>query len=707
MTKKQLNIGLIGYGFMGRAHSNAFLQAERFFDLPYQVNLKAVCARNPERAQAFAANWGYETVESDWRKLVEREDIDLIDIASPNDTHAEIAIAAAKAGKMVMCEKPLGRTAAEAKTMVEAVEAADVPNMVWYNYRRVPAVTLIKQLLDDGRFGRIFHYRAKFLQDWTISQDLPQGGEGLWRLDVSVAGSGVTGDLLAHNIDTALWLNGALVGAHKGGSDAFTFDITPYVKAGANDLLLSVVDPTDTGEQPRGKQQLKPQSIWYTPVSGIWQTVWLEPVPANLYLAELRLTPDVDAGGLRVVPLANEAIGDDTYAVRVTATTQNQVVATTTIRVNREGFLKIPNVHLWSPADPFLYDLKAELIRVKNPWPPAPAGQNPRRVRFGAQESEIYAKAEAEGAPLDVVTSYFGMRKVSLGPGTVAGQPALLLNGQALFQHGPLDQGWWPDGLHTPPSDEAMKWEISWLRSAGFNMLRKHIKVEPARYYYHCDRLGMLIWQDMPSGYNKALRNGTQDAGEPVRLSVSREQHEIELRRMMGRLHNTPSIVVWVVFNEGWGQYESKALSQWVKAIDGSRLVNADTGWLDMNVGEMYDIHTYQEVPLQPEPKKDRAIVIGEYGGVGWPLPDHLWNPKMRNWGYQTYQNKDDYLKALRHKIEALVPMKQKLGLSAAVYTQTTDVEGEVNGLMTYDRKVIKVDPAVLREMNAPLTGGK
>lgn len=210
MSKKPLNIGLIGYGFMGRAHSNAFLQAGRFFDLPYSVKLKALCARNPERAKSFAANWGYESVETDWRKLVERDDIDLIDIASPNDTHAEIAIAAAKAGKMVMCEKPLGRNAAEAKAMVEAVEAAKVPNSVWYNYRRVPAVTLLKNMLDEGRFGKIFHYRAKFLQDWTISQDLPQGGEGLWRLDVSVAGSGVTGDLLAHNIDTAMWLNGPI-----------------------------------------------------------------------------------------------------------------------------------------------------------------------------------------------------------------------------------------------------------------------------------------------------------------------------------------------------------------------------------------------------------------------------------------------------------------------------------------------------------------
>ena len=207
---KTLNIGLIGYGFMGRTHSNAFLQAPRFFDLPYRPVLKAVAARKEDRVRKFAENWGYESFTTDWRELVGRKDIDVIDIASPNDTHREIAVAAAKAGKMVMCEKPLGRTAKEANEMVAAVEAAGVPNTVWYNYRRVPAVTLIKQLLDEGKFGRIFHYRAKFLQDWTISQDLPQGGEGLWRLDVAVAGSGVTGDLLAHNIDTALWLNGPI-----------------------------------------------------------------------------------------------------------------------------------------------------------------------------------------------------------------------------------------------------------------------------------------------------------------------------------------------------------------------------------------------------------------------------------------------------------------------------------------------------------------
>jgi myo-inositol 2-dehydrogenase/D-chiro-inositol 1-dehydrogenase len=210
MQKKRLNIGLVGYGFMGRAHSNAFLQAGRFFDAPYVPVLKAVCARNSDRVKPFAESWGYESVETDWRQLVARKDIDLVDIASPNDTHADIAIAAAKAGKIVLCEKPLGRNAAEAEAMTSAVESAGVPNMVWYNYRRVPAVTLLKNLIDEGRLGRIFHYRAKFLQDWTISRELPQGGEGLWRLDVAVAGSGVTGDLLAHTIDTAMWLNGPI-----------------------------------------------------------------------------------------------------------------------------------------------------------------------------------------------------------------------------------------------------------------------------------------------------------------------------------------------------------------------------------------------------------------------------------------------------------------------------------------------------------------
>jgi len=511
----------------------------------------------------------------------------------------------------------------------------------------------------------------------------------------------------AVDYECVVWLNGALAGAHTGGFDAFSFDITSLLKEGDNELVVAVTDPSDTGEQPRGKQVLKPQGIWYTPVSGIWQTVWLEPVPAKLHLAELRLTPDVDAGGLRVAALTNEATQDDTYAVRIVASAQGKQIAAAALRVNREALLRIPSARLWSPSDPFLYDIKAELVRVKDPWPAQSGAANTRGPRFGDRERDLYAKAEIEGAALDTVQSYFGMRKVSIGPGAVAGQPAILLNGKPLFQHGPLDQGWWPDGLHTPPSDEAMRWEISWLRQAGFNMLRKHIKVEPARYYYHCDKLGMLVWQDMPAGFNQALRNHRPDAGEPIRLSVSREQHELELRRMIGRLYNAPSVIMWVIHNEGWGQYESPALARWVKAIDPSRLVNADSGWLDMNVGDLFDIHTYQPEPLKPDSKPDRAIVLGEYGGVGWPIAGHLWNPSMRNWGYQTYQDKDAYIAALRKKVEALVPMKRQLGVSAAVYTQTTDVEGEVNGLMTYDRKVIKAEPALLRELNSQLTGEK
>jgi predicted dehydrogenase len=210
MARKKLNVGMVGYGFMGRTHSNAFSQVPHFFSLDYQPVLKTICARSADKAKAFADQWGYESSVTDWRRLIDDKSIDLIDIASPNDTHMEIALAAASAGKMVMCEKPLGRSAAESRKMVEAVERAGVPNMVWYNYRRVPAVTLAKQLIDEGRLGKIFHYRAKFLQDWTISKDLPQGGQGLWRLDVGVAGSGVTGDLLAHCIDTAMWLNGGI-----------------------------------------------------------------------------------------------------------------------------------------------------------------------------------------------------------------------------------------------------------------------------------------------------------------------------------------------------------------------------------------------------------------------------------------------------------------------------------------------------------------
>ncbi|MCX7885634.1 MAG: glycoside hydrolase family 2 [Verrucomicrobiae bacterium] len=504
-----------------------------------------------------------------------------------------------------------------------------------------------------------------------------------------------------------LWVNGGLVGAHEGGFDAFSFDITDFLRDGENELLLAVTDPTDTGEQPRGKQVLEPRGIWYTPVSGIWQTVWLEPVPRDVYLAELRFTPDLPNSRLRVVALVNAAVEDDSLAVRLTASAKGQVIATTVLRVNREGWLHIPDPQLWSPENPFLYDLKAELVRVKNPRAALPKGrQRALLPAFGAKEREAYARAEVlPGTALDTVTSYFAMREVSVGAGPKPEQPHLCLNGKPIFQHGPLDQGWWPDGLHTPPSDAAMRWELEWLKRAGFNMLRKHIKVEPARYYYHCDRLGLLVWQDMPSGFNRALRNQREDEGEPFRLARSREQHELELRRMIGALYNHPSVVMWVIHNEGWGQYETRALTQWVKAIDPTRWCNPTSGWLDQNIGDVYDIHTYHEVPLVPVNKPDRAIVIGEYGGIGWPIAGHLWDEKKRSWGYQTYHDEKSYLDALRKKFDAIAAMRRDIGLSGAVYTQTSDVEGEVNGFLTYDRRVEKVKAELLAELNRKIYG--
>lgn len=507
----------------------------------------------------------------------------------------------------------------------------------------------------------------------------------------------------AVDFESSVWLNGALVGHHAGGSTAFSFDLTDYLRAGENELLVSVWDPTSDGEQPRGKQILEPRGIWYTPVSGIWQTVWLEPVPKARHLAELRFTPELAQGRVKIEALIDQAVEDDTYAVRITAAAEGRTVATLVMRANRTAWLELPEPRAWTPESPFLYDVRAELVRVKLPAPLAPKnGKRPAFPRFGPAERTLYRAAEVTGPPLDVVTSYFALRDVAVGPGPVAGQPALLLNGRPLFQHGPLDQGWWPDGLLTPPSDEAMQWELRFLKESGFNLLRKHIKVEPRRYYHHCDRLGLLVWQDMPSGFNQALRTQRGDEGEPPRLATSRAQHELELRRMLGQLHNHPSIVTWVVHNEGWGQYETAALTAWVKAADPSRIALATTGWLDRGVGDVYSRHTYEEIPLPPDPDPTRAIVIGEYGGVGWPIGQHLWNPQMRNWGYQTYPSRETFLAAFRKKIEAIAAMLPR-GLSAAVYTQTSDVEGEVNGLMTYDRRFNKVEPAYLAELNGRL----
>nr|WP_228724219.1 sugar-binding domain-containing protein [Spirosoma sp. KUDC1026] len=514
----------------------------------------------------------------------------------------------------------------------------------------------------------------------------------------------------AVDYECSLWVNGGLVGSHTGGSDAFSFDITEYLKDGQNQLVLGVTDPTSNDEQPRGKQLTKPNSIWYTPVSGIWQTVWLEPVPKENYIDEIRVTPEVDSSRLRVEVLLRKPVEavqmQYKTAIRLTALDGKQVVATAQLRPGTTGYLTIKNPKLWSPDSPFLYDLNVELVPINDPYGNTP--QNKRRrwanpVRIDSVRA-LYASATVSGKPIDAVTGYFAMRKIAIGKTPNTGtQPVLLLNNKFVFQNGPLDQGWWPGSLLTPPSDEAMAFEINFLKKSGFNMLRKHIKVEPDRYYYLCDKMGILVWQDMPSGFLEGQNEHPDDAVDPLRRSKGVEQFELELRRMMNRLHNHPSIVTWVVHNEGWGQYDNPRLAAWVKGLDPSRVVNAVSGWHDQGAGDFYDIHTYEEEPRYPAPKSDRVVVIGEFGGIGWPIQGHLWNPNMRNWGYQTYQSADVVQQAYQKKYAKIVDYYQKRGLSAAVYTQTTDVEGEVNGLLTYDREVIKIPVEALKKIHAPL----
>jgi len=501
-----------------------------------------------------------------------------------------------------------------------------------------------------------------------------------------------------------IWVNGAVVGSHKGGFDTFDFDITDYLKPGRNELVVQVADPTSAGTQPRGKQILDPSGIWYTAVSGIWQTVWLEPVP-KLHIDDVRATPDIDRGVVDVA-VALSGWANDTDAVKLTASAGGKVIASTITRANRRATLAVPNARLWSPEDPYLYDLKAELVTVADPY----AGQNERDrkaydARFTAGEDWTYAAARIAGVPRDTVDTYFAMRKISIGPGRVAGQPAILLNNKPLFQNGTLDQGWWPDGLYTPPSEEAMKSDLIFLKKAGFNMLRKHIKVEPARYYYDADHLGMLIWQDMPSGGGEDQFVTGTSKSQAVLSSDAMAENQNELAAMIGDLRAFPSIVMWVVNNEGWGQYDSATLTRYVKGMDPSRLVDADSGWLDVAPGDsdVFDIHTYEDVPNTPTRQSTRAIVIGEYGGIGMPVAGHIWRPGKKNWGYQVATGEEDYLARFRRKMAGVIRAAREDGLSASIYTQTTDVEDEINGLLTYDRARAKTPPEALSAIAAPL----
>ena len=464
---------------------------------------------------------------------------------------------------------------------------------------------------------------------------------------------------------TDVWVNGVKVGSHTGGFTPFSFDITAALSAEGNNLLLvKVWDPTDKGSQPRGKQVSNPKGIWYTPVSGIWQTVWMEPV-AGKHIENLRITPDVDRNRLIVKAELNLECPSD--IVEVNVYDGSQLVATGK-SINAEGVeVFMPrNVRLWTPDSPFLYTLKVVL--------------------------------KSGGRVVDKVDSYAAMRKYSTRR-DADGIVRLELNNEALFQFGPLDQGWWPDGLYTAPTDEALLYDVQKTKDFGFNMIRKHIKVEPARWYTHCDRLGIIVWQDMPSGDHNPQWQSHQyfDGTELKRSTESEANYRKEWKEIIDCLYSYPCIGTWVPFNEAWGQFETEKAAEWTKTYDPSRLVNPASGGNHRPCGDILDLHNYPAPDMFLfDPK--RVNVLGEYGGIGLPVENHLWWNK-RNWGYVQFKNSDE-VTAEYVKYANILKDYVKRGFSAAVYTQTTDVEGEVNGLMTYDRKVIKIDEAAVKKAN-------
>lgn len=471
--------------------------------------------------------------------------------------------------------------------------------------------------------------------------------------------------------EATVWVNGKLAGTHKGGSTAFSFDVTRYLKKGEQELVVSVWDPTDTEAQSRGKQVLDPKGIWYTPVTGIWKTVWLEPVGKTAMRSVYPIS-DIDKGQLALHPEVSGIKGGEELRVHVLK--NNKLVAEKSFSLAGPVVLDIPSPQLWTPDSPELYQLKLALYR--------------------------------NDKLLDEAGSYFAMRKISMVKDD-QGFQRVQLNNETIFQYGTLDQGWWPDGLLTPPSAEAMRYDLEVLKTMGFNMLRKHIKVEPSLYYYYADSLGLLVWQDMVSGFKTAKRSeqhvNWSAAEDWMRPQESARQFEAEMKEEIDQLKFFPSIVTWVIFNEGWGQYETKRVVEWSMAYDPTRIIDGVSGWTDRECGHMIDIHQYPGPGMEPAAKNPgRVVVLGEFGGLGLPVEKHLWNPNMRNWGYRTYSSEPELLTEYAKLIHNLGPMRHK-GLSAAVYTQTTDVEGEVNGLMTYDRKVIKMDPDLLRILHAPL----
>ena len=461
-----------------------------------------------------------------------------------------------------------------------------------------------------------------------------------------------------------VWVNDVKIGSHTGGYTPFSFDLTPFLnKTGTQKLVVRVWDGTDKGFQPRGKQTSEPRGIWYTPVTGIWQTVWLEPVYAK-HIENIRAVADIDKGKISVSVVAGAAAYGDIVEVKVFDGAKE--IASAKANAAEKLEIAIPEAKLWSPESPFLYTMKISLT--------------------------------SNGAVADQVNSYFAMRKVSTKRDK-NGIVRLELNNKPCFQFGPLDQGWWPDGLYTAPTDEALKYDLQKTKDFGFNMIRKHVKVEPARWYTYCDQLGILVWQDMPSGdrspqwQNHNYFNGN----EFIRSAESEANYRKEWKEIIDYLYSNPCVVTWVPFNESWGQFKTPEIVEWTKTYDPSRLVNPASGGNHYPVGDILDLHNY------PGPDMylfdgQRATVLGEYGGIGLALEGHLWNTE-KNWGYVQFKNSkevtDEYVKYAESLLKFI-----KSGFSAAVYTQTTDVEGEINGLMTYDRKVIKIEEPRVREIN-------
>jgi len=466
--------------------------------------------------------------------------------------------------------------------------------------------------------------------------------------------------------ESELWINEKKVGIHKGGYDPFSFNITPYLKKGKNQKIeLRVWDPTDEGFQPRGKQVKNPRGIWYTPVSGIWQTVWIEPLNSK-HISKLYTTTNIDIPSVTIKTFTSYNSEND--FLELTIRDSDKIISKIQQKFDSEIKIAINQPKLWTPENPFLYDLEINLI--------------------------------SKGKIIDVVKTYFGMRKISIRK-DINGTKRLHLNNKQYFQFGTLDQGWWPDGLYTAPSDDALKFDIIKTKEYGFNMIRKHVKVEPARWYYHADRIGMLVWQDMPNpGKTNPptwIRNKFFDGKEYIPPPEVEKNFMNEWKGIMDFLYSNPSIVCWVPFNEGWGQFNTIEITNWTKKYDPYRLVNPASGGNHYKIGDITDVHNY------PDPKMkfydpERSNVLGEYGGIGLAIDGHLWQ-KNKNWGYVKYSNSkeatDEYVN-FGNQLFEMVPR----GFSGAIYTQTTDVEGEVNGLMTYDRKILKLDVERVKKIN-------